>query len=305
MPLSYVTVDVFTTSKFAGNPLAIVHLPSSVKLTQEQKQEIAKEFNYSETVFVHEPKAGDDANTWIIDIFTPSAELSFAGHPVIGTACHVLGSIGSGDGGVVKGAFMIKAGKIGLEYDGKSHRASASIPHNIHIHAAECSHTELAKSQPRLGKYPQASPVISIVKGMTFVLIDVETVDMLGVVATTSHRVLAKRDEGWTDGFIGTYFYAKIPGSSPDGVMKLRTRMIDPSVGEDPATGSAASALCSYLAMRNGEAGKVNGFEITQGVEMGRKSDIDVKVALDSDKKVQEVRLGGSAVTVMEGKLFL
>lgn len=301
MSLSFATVDVFTTTKFAGNPLAIVDLPSSSALTQAQKQAIAKEFNLSETVFVHpafvNPIGG---TTWRIDIFTPAAELPFAGHPVIGTACHLLSKF---RGGVTTGSFETKAGPIALEYSNATHRASAVIPHDVHVHAAQCSGTELARLQPGLGKYPQGSPVVSIVKGMTFALVDVESLEGLAAVSTTSHKLDVERDEGWTEGFVGSYFFARLPEEGA-GVTKLRTRMIDRSVGEDPATGSAASALCSWFAMQNGSTGD-NRFEITQGVEMGRKSDIEVQVKLNAERKVEEVRLGGAAVMVMEGKLIV
>lgn len=86
MPLPFTTIDVFTQTPFKGNPLAVVTIPFGLTLTQTQKQAIAKEFNLSETVFVHdavEPSATDERR---FDIFTPQAELPFAGHPTIGTA---------------------------------------------------------------------------------------------------------------------------------------------------------------------------------------------------------------------------
>lgn len=302
MSLSFTTIDVFTSTKFAGNPLAIVDLPTSNALSQAQKQAIAKEFNLSETVFVHPVFINSSSGTtWRIDIFTPTTELPLAGHPVVGTACHLLSKAGSSE---TTGTFETKEGAVALEYSHATKRASAIIPHDVHVHAAECSHTELAKLQPGLGTYPQASPVVSIVKGMTFALVDLEGLDALGKIATTSHKLVVKRDDGWDEGFAGSYFYVKLPDEG-DGVTRLRTRMIECDVGEDPATGSAASALCSYLAMQYGVPEKVNQFEITQGVEMGRKSDIEVQVKLGADKKVEEVKLAGAAVTVMEGKLVL
>lgn len=76
--VNYVTVDVFTKEIYAGNQLAIVQVPAT-GLTQEQKQAVAKEFNYSETTFVH-PQSPSSDNTWSVDIFTPDQELPFAGH---------------------------------------------------------------------------------------------------------------------------------------------------------------------------------------------------------------------------------
>jgi PhzF family phenazine biosynthesis protein len=82
--LSYVTLDVFTQTSYAGNPLAIVKVPSNQSLTQEQKQLIAREFNFSETVILHENEAASYEHT--IDIFMTNAEIPFAGHPTIGAA---------------------------------------------------------------------------------------------------------------------------------------------------------------------------------------------------------------------------
>lgn len=86
--LEFVTLDVFTTTPFKGNPLGVVHLPpptaSAPALSQAQKQAIAREFNLSETVFVHDVSPGSEeesSNTRRIDIFMTDKELPFAGHP--------------------------------------------------------------------------------------------------------------------------------------------------------------------------------------------------------------------------------
>jgi PhzF family phenazine biosynthesis protein len=81
--LDFAIVDVFTDKRYKGNPLAVVRVPASSNLTQEQKQNIAREFNLSETTFLHEP-AGNESGVWTVDIFTINEELPFAGHPTIG-----------------------------------------------------------------------------------------------------------------------------------------------------------------------------------------------------------------------------
>lgn len=77
LELKYDTVDVFTTSRYTGNPLAIVHIPSGTRLSQEQKHKVAIEFNLSETVFLHENP--DDPFDRQVDIFTVGGEIPFAG----------------------------------------------------------------------------------------------------------------------------------------------------------------------------------------------------------------------------------
>ena len=95
--IDYLTVDVFTRTRFAGNPLAVV--PDARGLSDAQMQRIAAEFNYSESTFVLPPE--DDANTARVRIFTPTAELPFAGHPNVGTGW-VLAGLGRDRGGTLR-----------------------------------------------------------------------------------------------------------------------------------------------------------------------------------------------------------
>ena len=110
MKLSYTTLDVFTSSRYAGNPVAIVQVPSGTSLSQAQKQAIAAEFNLSEIVFLHLPAEGVTSSERKIDIFTHQAEVPFAGHPTIGTSHYLLHTT-SQDVNTV----LTKAGKIAIE----------------------------------------------------------------------------------------------------------------------------------------------------------------------------------------------
>jgi PhzF family phenazine biosynthesis protein len=298
--IKYATVDVFTKTRFAGNQLAIVHVPGG-GLTAEQKQAIAAEVNYSETTFVHPQKLGAE-DTWIVDIYTPEQELPFAGHPTIGTAVYLLRRLATR--GVVSGAFELKAGRVELKYDATEQIATASIPHDVHIHRALYSSTELLKLQPKLGRVPSQSPIVSIVKGMTFVLPELDSQDSLTFVNTTAHHVEVELDDGNTETFIGCYFYYQLPKGN-DNIIRLRTRMIESAIGEDAATGSAACTLACYLTIRQQKPGTKTKYLITQGVEMGRRSDIGVDVTTTADGRIESVILSGSAVQVMEGTLSL
>ena len=161
---------------------------------------------------------------------------------------------------------------------------------------------------------------------MTFALVRLESLAELARVVTTALDVDVARDEGWDWGIVGLYFYVCLPAAAAaaataaaaaavdeGGARGIRARMIQRIVGEDPATGSAACALAAYLAVQgpSGEEGGLVEFEIAQGVEMGRKSDIAVQVRLGSgrdregEQRVEEIRLGGSSVQVMEGTLRL
>lgn len=134
--LDFVTLDVFTSKPYQGNPLAIVRIPSSRTLTQEQKQAIAREFNLSETTFLHENAEGEANLAWTVDIFMTSRELPFAGHPTVGTACYVLGRTAQAQGldhGVIEAAFSLKSGPVRLQYDVAKKTAKASIPHDVYV----------------------------------------------------------------------------------------------------------------------------------------------------------------------------
>ena len=128
--LSFATVDVFTTTRFAGNPLAIVRIPKGHEVRMEQMQTIAREFNLSETVFLHEHDHDDSRPPeWRVRIFMTDAELPFAGHPTIGTACYTLSTLAHHHAS--RGRLVCNAGPVELEYEHGV--ATASIPHNVHI----------------------------------------------------------------------------------------------------------------------------------------------------------------------------
>lgn len=145
--------DVFTSDPFKGNPLAIIELIRG--LPDSQKLQIAKEFNFSETVFWHRYLK---ESTHKIDIWTPAGELPFAGHPVIGGAKSILTKYG-----ITKGSLQVKAGllNITLSSDGLAH---AVIPHDIHQHKVVLN---------------SRTAVWSIVKGMTFALVKLDTLEEL------------------------------------------------------------------------------------------------------------------------------
>jgi trans-2,3-dihydro-3-hydroxyanthranilate isomerase len=114
MQIPFVTVDVFTDHKFGGNPLAVV--PDATALSGAQMQAIAGEFNLAETTFVLPPQ--DPSHTAQVRIFTPRAELPFAGHPNIGTA-YVLAVEANRAGRALAEplVFEEKAGLVRLDFD--------------------------------------------------------------------------------------------------------------------------------------------------------------------------------------------
>lgn len=299
--LQYTTYDVFTSKKFTGNPLAVCEVPKGVTLTQEQKQTIAIEFNYSETTFLHPcSNEGSEVPEWPLDIFTVKTELPFAGHPTIGTACHILSKTGK-----TKGRFNVKAGIIELEYANGA--AKASIPHNTHIHAStDLSAARMLEWQSGLKAfYPDAAELsvaaVSPVKGMNFALIELRSLEELAAVTLPGTELNFSLDSDWNVGPCFSKFYVKMPDQG-DGVTRLRTRMIEGSF-EDPATGSACCGLAAYLVLKEGVQDKTVKFEILQAVEIGRPSEIGVEVEVKGGE-IKTVVLSGKSVGVMEGKIF-
>ncbi|RAQ47187.1 phenazine biosynthesis-like protein [Aspergillus flavus] len=311
-PLNFVTLDVFTTTPFKGNPLGVIHLPPGAPLSQAQKQAIAQEFNLSESVFIHDvdPSNDPDPHTRRIDIFTTTEELPFAGHPTIGTASYLQAQ------GINK--LITKAGPIPIRSDAEEGLVSAAIPHDTHLNSKVLGHIESTLRADRLHSTPEIrsaelqAPIFSIVKGMTFALIPLPSLDLLSQVLPGAFPCAMRDlvDVEWSETFIGRYYYV-ISGTSvsDSGVrtVQLRTRMVEDQI-EDPATGSAACALTSYLALQTYSETRIQ-FQVTQGVEMGRQSDIAVEVKVDVGedgvRRVKEVQLGGKARQIMSGSILV
>ncbi|KAK5044798.1 hypothetical protein LTR84_010454 [Exophiala bonariae] len=296
--LSFLTLDVFTNTRYTGNPLAIVKVPRTVTLSQTQKQRIAREFNLSETVILHEQTEDDEANGVArIDIFTSYAEIPFAGHPTVGTSNYLLGLLGTPSTNVR--TLSTKSGLLDIKLNPAIDGVQISVAHNVRIHA-----------NPFQGEHYGHYPVVSIVKGMTFVLAQQPSLEELGLQtksllgAENTKTAFKALDEGYRAGLVISYFFVDL-GVNDDGVRDLRTR--SHGSREDPATGSAASALTSYLSLQKGTPGRYS-YRIIQGVEMGQKSQIFVNVGVKEKAsgdgvEIEEVLLSGSAVLTMQGSL--
>lgn len=305
--MDFVTVDVFTQTRFLGNPLAVVKVPHGTTLPQATKQTIAREFNYSETVFIHLPASDSNSEIpeWTIDVFLVNAEVPFAGHPTIGTAVYALSTLSC----TARGRFICKAGPIDLFYDANSRTARAGIPFAIHRHSRPYDISSLYALQPALQQHLHSTSqdlrsedieVVSVVRGMTFIYVRLPSVEALGTLSLHGAGFDFQRDEGWDQGVLMSMYY--VPVESDGETIKLRTRMIE-GMFEDPATGSASCGLAALLALKNGVKGDVVNVEMTQAVELGRQSDIGVDVTMDDKGEVEKIELIGSAVEVMEGRV--
>ncbi|KAL2836523.1 hypothetical protein BJY01DRAFT_221948 [Aspergillus pseudoustus] len=310
--LDFVTLDVFTTKTYEGNPLGVVFLPPAAfsHLTQAQKQTIARELNLSETIFVHD-KASTPSGSRTIDIFTESVELPFAGHPTIGAASWFLHHAAEKDskGNAIVQNLLMKAGKVPISLqDPQTGTVTAHVAHNVHIHETQYPLSDVVRLYPTLEAYlaPEKIALFSVVKGMSQLLIELPSLEALGAVTTAYGGQAASAsylDHAWAEGMVCTYFYVKNVDDEKLGKKVIRTRTILGNL-EDPATGSAASGLASYLSLTSGRTGEFK-YDVVQGVEMGRRSEIGVEVDIRESSKIESLVLKGSSVKVSEGKIVV
>jgi trans-2,3-dihydro-3-hydroxyanthranilate isomerase len=294
--LEFVTADVFTNRRFGGNPLAVVF--GGEGLGTAKMQAIAGEFNLSETTFVLPPR--DPAHTAEVRIFTPRAELPFAGHPNVGTA-FVLAARGEIFGRPIADtlSFEEKAGLVPLALSREGTAvvgAALTAPQpftrggdiSVDIVAAACS---LAAADIETTHHAPCTASC----GTAFVFAELKT---LGALATAQPRPEIFARNFPVGGATGIHLYLR------DGTrgVDLRARMFAPPQGvvEDPATGSANVALAGLLASLRPDPDIALQLRIAQGVEMGRPSRLDAS-AEKRGGRVIETRIGGRCVAVMTG----
>jgi trans-2,3-dihydro-3-hydroxyanthranilate isomerase len=273
----YVVVDVFTDTPLEGNPLAV--FTDARDLPSERMQRIAREMNLSETVFVLPDDDGADAR---IRIFTPTTELPFAGHPVLGTALVLGERTGKDQVALATGAGVIAvqieraAGRI------TSGRMAQPVPTWQPYERGDQLVAALGVSSSQL-------PVEAYRNGPRHVLVVLDSQQAVAALAPDM-TALAKLPD------VGVSCFA---GSGT----QWKTRMFAPAYGvaEDPATGSAAGPLAVHLA-RHGRIAFGQQIEIQQGAEIGRPSTLYARVEGSGDQ-IDKVEVAGSAVVVARGEL--
>ncbi|MEX0915657.1 MAG: PhzF family phenazine biosynthesis protein [Wenzhouxiangellaceae bacterium] len=291
--LRFETWDVFTDCRFAGNQLAVVF--GADGLLADAMQQIAREFNYSESVFVLEPGRSDcDAR---LRIFTPGGELPFAGHPTVGAAAAIARSRD------LNGALVLQlaAGRFPVWTSGR----------------AEVRHAEFENPNlPRVaGDGPDAGlvetalglPVGSVSTaherprrcgaGIDFIYAAAPLQAVRGARLNTS----AWDALGLGDA-CGVLLYAP---AAPDSGADWHVRMFGPHIGvaEDPATGSAAAGLPAQLLAAGVLVDGSHDWQVEQGIEMGRPSRIRVRFEL-VEGAFRSLHVGGHAVAVSSGEMY-
>jgi trans-2,3-dihydro-3-hydroxyanthranilate isomerase len=303
MKRRFFTLDVFTSKKFAGNPLAVVL--DAEGLDTDAMQAIAREFNLSETVFVLPPS--DPAHRADLRIFVPTRELPFAGHPTVGTAV-LLGLLDGKGGTFTLGekigpvACVVTVGGAG-EQVGQNNQvgqATFTLPRlpaelgNPAPDAAIAAALGLAEADIGFGDHRPS--VFSA--GVGFTCVPVKDLAAIGRIKLD----MARWDQGirpvdHPDAFVYTR-------ETTEAGHQYHARMFAPEMGiaEDPATGAAVAAFTGAILRFDKPADGRHDLVIEQGYEMGRPSQIKLGLEV-RDGALVSATIGGAAIVVSEGHL--
>ncbi len=299
---AFYTLDVFTDQLFGGNPLAV--FPHATGLSPLQMQRIAAEVNYSETVFVLPPET--PAGNYRLRIFTPTQELAFAGHPTIGAA-YLLGIL-------FPPAETNQPQPLTLE------EPVGHVLVNLNYQAGQLQSTALTVAQlPESRPNPLAIADVARLLGLSvadirqahdfpqayscglpYLMVPLRDPTALAAVEFNVTQWQALLARAWA-----SCVYCVAPQNKGETVAmsaQLCARMFAPGLGitEDPATGSAVSALGGYCGDRLTTTGQFT-WQIIQGVEMGRPSELQLTI-VKTPQGLETVKVGGQSVLVSEGR---
>jgi len=283
-------VDVFSATSYGGNQLAV--LPEAAGLSSEAMQKIAREFNFAETTFVL-PKTGP-SSTCRVRIFTPKAEVDFAGHPTIGTACALVMR-----SHVEKGRLVLEenVGPVTVDVEQRD-----GIYHGTLTLAGKIDAPEGAPPASDLAAVLSLDPaevrqVFFAGIGLPFCFVELASKAAVDR-ATIDRSAWSTRLSGaWSP---NVFFFA----GTLDNGGELYARMSAPALGidEDPATGSACAALVGAMASKTGFRGETYRLSVKQGVAMGRRSDIEAS-ARKANGAVTSVSVSGAVAYVASGEI--
>jgi trans-2,3-dihydro-3-hydroxyanthranilate isomerase len=291
-PYRFVQVDVFTTTPFGGNQLAV--FTDAQGMSDAQMQAIAREMNFSESTFVFPPD--DPQHDAKVRIFTPGQELPMAGHPTVGTG-FVVGS----ERGRNSLVFELGVGPTAVTVElGDGMTGAATMQQRVpEFWDAKLDAVDAA-GLVSLGAQSvhETLPILCGSAGVEYVYLPLRS---RADVAAARPNVLAM-EAHFGEAFHRAVFVFAV---EPDATSDVRGRMfflVNGAPLEDPATGSAAGPLGGYLVAQHAlPAGRIR---LQQGYEMGRPSDINIDVACSAEA-VESVHVGGGVVKVAEGELYL
>ena len=296
------TLDVFTSTPFGGNQLAV--FPDASSIPEASLLPITREFNFAETTFCYPPT--DPAHTTRVRIFTPGGEIPFAGHPTVGTAIALHAAGRRGDAG--NPARLVLEEGVGpipvtvRSTDGGVAFAQFSVAKLPEIGPAAPSRGVLAEILSIDAEDILASPFApqTVSCGLPFLLVPLRTVQAVSRARVRLEKWETTLQNSWAP---EVFVFAR---DEEGGEAHYHARMFAPRLGvpEDPATGSANACFAGYLAARSSAQSGTLAWTVDQGVEMGRPSRLEI----EADKlngAITAIRVGGSAVLMSEGTLKL
>lgn len=297
MKRRYVTADVFTSTRFHGNPLAVVF--DAEGLSTHQMQTIAAEFGYAETTFVLPPCAPE--NTARIRIFTPVREMPFAGHPNIGTA-YALAHRAAKEGTSFPGTIALEqiAGTVSIKLlkDGADVVGAELVTPKPFVALSQVDSHDVAQclSLKSADILTNIHPPQIASTGTPFLIVELISRNALRacVPNLSAFNLLFP-----LDGATAIYAYTR---DVEDSTLRcdLEARMFTIRMTEDPATGGAAVAVTALLSQVRGLADLQ--LIIGQGTEIGRPSLLRTSVQTTSEGVF--VKLAGNCVSMLEGSFF-
>jgi len=274
----YVIVDVFTNVPLQGNQLAV--FTDARGIPEEMLQRLAKELNFSETTFVY-PPSGD--GHVLMRIFTPVAEIPFAGHPTLGTA-------------------FVLAGPLQL-LEIRIETGQGTVPVRVEREGARIVFGRMDQPLPTIAPFERADELQSVLGVESQLPVEVYDNGLAHVYVSlgSEAEVAALQPDQQRLAALGAYGINCFAG---DG-LTWKTRMFGPGLGvpEDPATGSAAGPLALHL-VRHGRITLGDEIEISQGAEIGRPSTLYARVDGTADA-VERIEVGGCAVIVARGEFSI
>jgi trans-2,3-dihydro-3-hydroxyanthranilate isomerase len=291
----YTVVDVFTTVKLKGNPLAV--FPAATGIADAEMQAIAGEFNLSETVFILPPSTPSAAAK--LRIFTPRSELAFAGHPTVGAA-YVLSA---GPPGGRSFVLEENVGPVPIEQDTDDDgnrrfwlttpkiTLSQTLDRAFGARLLNVAESDVAPNVP-----PQFASA-----GTPFLFVNLVSPE---AVDRAELQLAHVREAAESAGSVGTFVFARRePASTTNYDVYARMFAPQSNIAEDPATGSATGPLAAYMRAYGLLPPSPIAFTSEQGTKMGRRSLLGVRVEAAGDDVA--IKVGGSAVTVTKGRFFL
>jgi len=299
----YLHLDVFTDRRFGGNQLAV--FLDGRGLTSEAMQAIAQEMNFSESTFVLPPERGDTDVR--MRIFTPGSELPMAGHPTVGST-FALARSGVIAAGRERFVFGLGVGPTPVTMTWRDGELTfVWMEQRPPIFGPTVADPAVAAAA--IGLQPAAIagtgwPVQQVSCGVPYLIVALATRAAVDS-AVLNQRALDDLRSAHGVEASALYIFSTEPG--PDrATVYSRMFASDLGVAEDPATGSAAGPLGCYLVRHKIVApDKASAMISRQGVKMGRPSDIHISIGADASGAITSVRVGGSAVLVGDGILYV